>query len=332
MSITAWAARIVRDLDDDLRRNLAENLAVAIELHFGLTVTPSDTFGTRGASGWCDGVSIIDGGMILYRPTLSRRENFTLMHELAHHLIAENIDCLSWIANQPEPGRVLEQLCDQIAADLLVRPDEVTSVLAGGPPDAAAVLALFEATEASRSACAIAVARKLPCDGFVVLVEDGSDEVFFAARARDTRPYAWRGDPLPAAHPLWRDVPPARALTFWPYPTSNDRREYFMSTTVDRGWVFAVFAENNLFGVPGFHIPQTVEEDRGYDGEITCRCGYRGKTRWWPCNTCGVSQCPRCQECECDRRERREKRVACTSCFSSVLPHLLVEGLCDACR
>jgi hypothetical protein len=332
MNLTGWAARIVGELDEDLRRDLAENLAVAIELHFGLTVTPSDAFGVRGAGGWCDGVSIIDGGLILYRPTPSRRENFTLMHELAHHLVASNIECLSWLADQPEPFRMLEQLCDQIAAELLVQPHEITAALDDGPPDADAVVALFEATEASRSACAIAVARKLPCAGFVVLVEEGSDEVFFAARARDTRPYAWHGDRLPAAHALRQDPPPARALAWWPYPTGSVRREYFMSATTHLGWVFAVFAENNLFGVPGFHIPQTIEADRSYDGEITCPCGYRGKTRWWPCNNCDVSQCPRCGECDCDRRERREKRVACTNCFSSVLPHLLVDGLCDGCR
>lgn len=332
MSITAWAARIVGELEEDVRADLAENLAIAIELHFDLVVTPSQAFGTRGSGGWCDGVSIIDSGLILYRPTGSRRQNFTLMHELAHHLIAGNIDCVSWIADQREPGRVLEQLCDQVAADLLVGPDEVTAALDGGPPSADAVIALFEATEASRSACAIAMARKLPCDGFVVLIEAADDKVFFAARTRDTRPYAWRGDPVPAAHPLRHTPPPVHAVTWWPYPTGSERREYFMSSAVDRGWTFAVFAERNLFGIPGFHLPQAVEADRGHNGEITCPCGYRGKTRWWPCKDCGVSQCPRCGECECDRRERRQKRVACRECFKSVLAHLLVDGLCDGCR
>src|SRR5262245_36229040 len=55
-----------------------------------------------------------------YRPTASRRENFTLMHELGHHLVESSIECLSWIADQPAPKRVLEQVCDQIAADLLI--------------------------------------------------------------------------------------------------------------------------------------------------------------------------------------------------------------------
>ena len=332
MILTQWAAQIVGGITEPVRRDLSESLAVAIELHFGLAVTPGEAFGTRGAGGWCDGVSIIEGGLILYRPTPSRRENFTLLHELAHHLIASNIDCVSWLADQPEPPRVLEQLCDLVAAEILLPPDEVAAALRHGPPDAPAVVALFEATNASRSACAIAIARKLPCDGFVALIEEGSDEVFFAARNLDTRPYAWRGDPLPAGHPLRRHPPPGRALTWWPTPGGADRREYYMSAATAGGWVFAVFAEGNLFGVPGFHLPQIVEEDRGYDGEITCPCGYRGKTRWWPCPSCGISQCPRCDECECDRRARREKRVPCRRCYTSVLPHLLIDGLCDGCR
>lgn len=330
MTVAAWSRRVLDELDDGLRDDLADSVTTAIELHFGLTVTPAESFGERGAGGWCDGASIIDSGVILYRPTASRRQNFTLMHELGHHLIDNNVDCLTWLADQPDPPRILEQLCDQIAADLLITADVVEHVLGQRAADAGAVLELYDRTEASRSACAIAMARRLPCDGFVLLVEEGSTSVFFAARARDTRPYGWREDTIPAAHPLRQEPPPARALSWWPYPTGSERREYFMSTATARGWTIAVFAENNLFGVPGFHIPQQVDEDRGNDADIICPCGYRGKTRMWPCQRCGVPECPQCGECDCVRRDR--KLVQCTSCFSMVQPQLIVDGLCDACR
>jgi len=330
MSTARWAARIVAGIDDDVRRDLADSLEIAIELHFDLKITAADVFGTRGDGGWCDGVSIIDSGIILYRPTRSRRQNFTLMHELGHHLVAQDIDCLSWLADEPEPGRALEQLCDQIAADLLLHPDDIDTALGGGPPTAEALVALFDRTEASRSACAVALARKLPCDGFIVLIEDDADEVFFAARARDTRPYAWRGDTIPISHPLRQTPPAPRALAWWPYSVGSQRREYFMSCAAAGSWRIAVFAENNLFDVPGFHIPQEVEKDRGYDGSTTCPCGYSGKTRWWPCNRCGVPECPSCGDCQCSREDRT--RVACSVCFSSVLPHLLLDGVCVDCR
>ncbi|WCO67954.1 ImmA/IrrE family metallo-endopeptidase [Iamia majanohamensis] len=330
MTVTAWARRVLDRLDTDVRADLAASCATAIELHFGLTVTPAEAFGERGAGGWCDGVSIIDSGVILYRPTASRRQNFTLMHELGHHLVDANVECLSWLADQPDPSRVLEQLCDQIAADLLITAADVDASHGAAVPDAGVVFELFDRTEASRSACAIAVARKLPCDGFVVLLEEGATEVFFASRARDTRPYAWRGDQIAAGHPLRQMPPPVRTKAWWPYPTGVERREYFMSAATDSGWTVAVFAENDLFGVANLHLPQEANEDRGYDGDITCPCGYSGKTRWWPCKDCGQSQCPRCGECACARRTR--ERVACKSCFVSVMPHLIEDGMCDSCR
>ncbi len=330
MTIATCAGLALAGISDDVRRALAQDLADAVRAHFGLSVQPADTFGERGDGGWCDGASIIDSGVILYRPTASRRGNFTLMHELGHHLVENSVECLSWIADQPDPNRVLEQVCDQIAADLLITAADVDAALAGSPPDALAVLGLFDGTEASRSACAIAVARKLPCDGFVALVEEDAPEIFFAARARDTRPYAWRGDPIPAGHPLRRQPPPARTKAWWPQPNGTERREYYMSTATDRDWTIAVFTDNDLFGVTDLHLPQQVAEDRGYDGQVICPCGYSGPTRWWPCKECGQSQCPKCGGCACARRDRQ--RVPCQSCFATVLPHLLEDGRCDACR
>lgn len=330
MSVFICARRALDAVPEDVRQDLAHGLADAIRNHFGLRVQRAETFGERGDGGWCDGVSIIESGVILYRPTASRRENFTLMHELGHHLVDNNVECLSWLADQPGPNRVLEQVCDQIAAELLVPAELVDQVVGERALDAGVVLDLYDFTEASRSACAIAIARKLPCDGFVLLIKEGATSIFFAARARDTRPYGWRNDPLPAAHPLRQDPPPARSLTWWPYPTGSDRREYFMSTATTGGWTVAVLAENNLFNVPGFHIPQLVEEDRGNDAVIACRCGYAGKTRMWPCQRCNKPECPSCGECDCVRRDRQ--LVACGNCFVKVMPHLIVGGLCDNCR
>lgn len=330
MTVATCAQKALARISAPVREDLAHGLANAIRDHFGLRVQHADAFGERGDGGWCDGVSIIDSGVILYRPTASRRENFTLMHELGHHLVENNGECLSWIADQPDPSRVLEQVCDQIAADLLIATTDIDGALTGGPPDATAVIHLFENTEASRSACAIAIARKLPCDGFVVLLEEGTTDVFFAARARDTRPYAWRGDTIPTGHPLRQQPPPTRARAWWPRPNGVERREYYLSTVTDGGWTVAVFAEDDLFDVTALHLPQPVVEDKGYDGSVTCPCGYSGPTRWWPCSECGQSQCPSCGECACAHRARQ--RVQCQQCFASVMPHLLEGGLCDACR
>lgn len=130
-------------------------------------------------------------------PRQARRENFKLAHELAHHLVDDDGDCPSWLADQPDPLRLLEEVCDLIATEVLIPQETITTVLGGHPPSAQTVASLHDTTVAFRTACAIAVANKLPCDGFVLLAERGTNEVFAGARARDTRPYAWRGDASP---------------------------------------------------------------------------------------------------------------------------------------
>lgn len=331
---SGWARRLIEALDAEARAAVAADPASGLEDHFGLEVRPAASFARRGAGGWCDGVSLREEGVVLYRPTPHRRENFTLAHELGHHVVDRDDDCLSWLADLDDPDHEIEQLCDAIAGRLLVPDEVVHTVFEGGPPSAGGLVELFERTRASRTACLTAVVDRLPCDGFMVLVENGTPEIFYATRARNTRPYAWKGDPIPGGHPLASAKPPDRCETYWPYPTSavHDRRTYFMSVAESDGWVFAVFAENNLWGVPGLHLSEDVEDDRGYSGTVTCPCGYSGTTRMWPCPDCGVSKCPRCRECECDRRSRQLKKEPCRGCTTTVAAHLLEDGLCDACR
>lgn len=331
MNIHNHARRLVDAIEADVRADLREHPQSAIELRFQLTVQPATSFTERGAHGWCDGMSVTEAGIILYRATGSRRENFTLVHELAHHLIAQDDDCPSWLGDQHDPPALEEEICDLIAARLLIPDDTITWALNNGPPSADTVAVLYENTVASRSACAIAVASRIPCDGFVLLTERGSGEVFIGSRARETRPYAWKGHRIPDSHPLSRHDPPAKAKTWWA-DWRGDRREFYMTSTEIAGYICGVFAESDLWGVETLHTYNPIEPDRGYNGRLTCPCGYVGTTRMFPCASCGVSECPKCGECECARRARREQRGICQACFTSVRVHLLVEGRCDGCR
>ena len=325
------ARRLVDQLSDDVRAAVRADPHGAARERFGLLVEPSMAFSERGEGGWCDGASITKAGVILYRPTAGRRENYTVAHELAHHLIDDDDECPSWLADQDDPGRLQEEICDLIAARLLLPDELVTDALAGARPSPEAVARLYDTSAVSRTACAIAIANRLSCDGFVLLAEPGSGVVFAGARARDTRPYAWRGNPIPAAHPLGRDEPPVKAKAWWPKP-SGERRTFYMTTGYVDGYLCAVFAEDDLWGVEKLHFNEPAEKDRGNDQVIACPCGYRGPTRMHPCPTCGVPECPKCRECECDRRKRREATAMCTRCFSTVRVHLVVDGLCDDCR
>lgn len=332
MSAPRHVERLLAAIPVDAKRDLADSPEVGIQLHFSLTIEAARSFAARGNGGWCDGSSITEAGIILYRPTSSRRENFTLLHELAHHLVANDDACLNWLADRPEPLRELEQMCDHLAAALLIPRELVDTALAGRPPSAATLDGLYDLSQGSRSASAVALAQRLPCDGFVALVDTTTNSLFFSARAHDTRPYAWKGDPLPAGHPLRVTPVPEKAMTWWPYP-DGERRQFYLSALAEGDLVYAVFAENDLWNVAKLHFSDVGRPDRGYHGTINCRtCGYSGNTRWWPHDVCGEGTCPRCGECGCDRRVRQQRMGRCRICTVSVLEHLLVDDVCPGCR
>lgn len=328
------ARRIVEALEPVVRADVAADPLSAIEVHFNFTVEPASSFTVRGARGWCDGMSETHSGLILYRSTPGRRQNFTLAHELAHHLVAEDDDCPSWLADQPDPAHLLEEVCDEIASQLLIADGHIRWAFDGRKPSAETVAALYETTVASRTACLIAVATRLPCDGFALLVDpDEPARVFAGARARDTRPYAWKNDVIPDAHALHRSTGPSAQRSWWA-DYRGDRRDYYVTIANVAGYTCAVFAENDLWGIERLHTYTPVEEDRGNNATIKCpSCGFHGTTRWWPHDVCNTLTCPQCQACECTRRAEREKTAACKECFSVVRTHLLNDkGVCkDGC-
>jgi hypothetical protein len=332
--LAAWAARLVDELDSTVCASIAANPIPAIRDELGFKVVASQHLADRrGDGGWCDGHSFTEEGVILYRPTGSRRENFTVTHELGHVLIdgETDEDILVWSADLPDGS--LELVCDQIASRLLLPSDMVTSALDGKHPSGPGAVALFRDSQASRRAVAVRLAQLLPCEGFVVLAVDGVVE--FAARQGDTRPYAWEKDVVPPGHPLAAvgDGEVAVAETGWAGPNRTTRR-YYMSAEGDGEWTFAVFAERDLYGAVALHLP---EEERTRSSvetrDFRCpSCGYSGKLRTWSCNTCGVRACPRCSKCGCSRKEESLKRAMCSNCTKFVRGDLLVGGLCDECR
>lgn len=338
-TITTHAERILAAQDPEWLEDAAGNIEATMRSRWKLTVEPSRSFRSRGAGGWCDGTSITRSGIVLYRPTGSRRDRFTLAHELGHNLVDADEECLVWLGDREEVDRDFEQICDVIASRILIPGWRLDAVLGGGPPTAQSLRQLYENSEASWSCCAIALAGRLPCDGFVSIIDRRDDTVFFGARTRDTRPYAWAGDPLPPTHPLRREEIPSKCKSFWPGFNMNERRTYYMSAEANGDYAHAVFAVDDLWNIEKLHVgPKPVRGSRPdperYEGDISCPlCGYVGTTALFPCGTCKEQTCQRCGRCGCDRMNEF-KRVMCAgkNCFSFVLPHLIEEGLCPDCR
>jgi hypothetical protein len=329
-----WAELLVASISPEVRLAIAEAPAQALRDHLGLKVTPSEHLSRREAGGWCDGVSFSEGGEILYAPTpWSDRENFTITHELGHLLVdaEQDEEILVWSADLP--AKAIEEVCDMVASRLLLSDEAIQEALGGDQPTGLAVLRLFKSSNASRQAVAVALAQRLPCEGFVALVRD--DRVSFAARQADTRPYAWRGDEIPSGHPVG-SVPDHGEIaveTFWAAPW-GDKRRFYMSACRQKAWTYAVFAEHDLFGAAKLHLPEVRSGGPRPDPRaITCpSCGHSRNIRRWPCPTCHEYECPQCEKCGCTRKEEATRREMCRRCMQFVRVELLVDGLCDQCR
>ncbi|MCM3662504.1 ImmA/IrrE family metallo-endopeptidase [Georgenia satyanarayanai] len=324
-------------LADDVRARFAQDPVVVLRDDLSLIVEPAEHLATtRDDGGACDGVSFLQDGVILYAPTpWSRRENFTLAHELGHWLAEEAPDVYDWVADQEEAGRLLETLCDRIAQRLLLPETEADRVIGSGPMRAQHVIDLYNATQASRPVCAIALAKRLPGLGAIAILDRDTGTVTHASVKPDPEEgwpvvFPWRGQQLSDSHPLLGMAPgasTARRLT-WRTPWGA-QADFYVDAVADERRIVAVFCASDLWDVERFHVPT----DRDFDARPlltgSC-CGTVFERRGYPCPECGQPFCPRCGDCPCARDARCA--VLCTSCFLAFLPHLVSDGLCVDCR
>lgn len=325
-------------LASDLRERFAANPrgVLADDLH--LQVQAVDHLAQRRDDGGaCDGVSFLRDGVILYAPTpRSRRENFTLAHELGHWLVDQSGELYDWLADQADPPRVLETLCDRIAQRLLVRESDVADVIREGPVRAHHLTDLYEVTQASRPACAIALAKRLPYLGAVAIVDPGTRKIAHASVRPDPQRgwptvFPWPGQAVPAGHPLARLRPGTSVArrSFWRDRYGREQ-EYYIDAFNDGRRSIVVFCEVDLWGAERLHLDHERAFDERPITEIQC-CGGSREVRGWPCPACGQPHCPRCGSCRCQRRDQREQ-LCQGGCFLRFQPHLLVGGLCEECR
>lgn len=302
----------------------------------GLRVRPVDHLDdVREDGGLCDGVSYLSDGVILYRRTGNRRENFTLGHELGHWLVDQVDEIYDWLVEQPEPAKLLETVCDRIAQKLLLPAAFVAEVVGSGPVSARHVSALVEATRASRPACAIALASRLSGLGAVVIIDKVADQVEYASVQPDPEEgwptvFPWPGQTVPPGHPLKRlaDGVSLTRKSFWQTPWGK-RADYYIDAVGDQRRVVAVFSAVDVWGAERLHIDAPREFDERPELQIRC-CGQTRNVRGYPCADCGEPFCPSCQRCGCDRRAQSE--LTCSNCFLAYQAHLVVDGLCEECR
>lgn len=164
MNLEGCVEQALSLLTHDVRDRFTGNPMGVLRDDLDLTVTAVEHLANaRDDGGACDGVSFLQDGVILYAVTpWSRRENFTLAHELGHWLADEAPDIYDWLADQNDPGCLLETVCDKVAERLLLPESAALAVVGKGPVRSQHLSDLYDATQASRPVCAIALAKHLP--------------------------------------------------------------------------------------------------------------------------------------------------------------------------
>lgn len=260
------------------------------------------------------------------------RQSFTLLHEMAHYLQQEDD---SWVdevlAKEPDFGRRLEeQVCEAVAAEVLLGGDEISRILGDRTPAANSALELFRKTQASRAACCVATAQRLNRTGWVLLT-DLSGTIQFGIGSGDRTP-PQRGVNQGPRHLSVRAAErgAARGVDEWVTWKSGRRWEGLHGDAVrdDRGeYVFVVLTDEEPPWSPSpmrLRAPVYVEPE-------PWECHACGDTSPYPpalCDTCGESRCPACKACAC---VVRRSELKCKDC-NLILPRSQFAKSSDTCR
>lgn len=325
--------RIIDSIPEAKRAVVAVDPIAGIEgLGYTVVAEPALT-SRRGAGGWCDGLSFAEHNTVMYAPTAgSKRETFTLLHEVAHILVDRDDEALIWLADRDDPDVETERLCEEIAAALAVPEDLLDDIVGTGPLTANDLRALVARANASGPACAIAISSRLT-SGAVVIIDRASARVIHSSlRGDDLRYYPWKGNDVPAGHPLLRLEPgsPITTKSYWTDAWGR-RQTYYLSAVATEKRTYAIFSVLDVWGLDRFHGGHAPPDRSNAPRQpFQCACGYVGVATGWPCPECGHQFCPKCGECDCSRRARAQS--LCDRCFCYAPTIDLVEGVCSNCR
>jgi len=177
--LTAWEA-LGGCLED-----LTLNAFAALEQRSDLTVLRVPEFVPADSQLGCS----VAGGYRWEPPTLvvtesmsRRRQQFTLLHELGHHIQKTNLELGTRVVEHREPEAFEDACCDAFAAQLLLPDDLVDSHISNRGPTVSTAVDLFESSSASRAAICVRLANRLQSAGVVVVVDEDGMVTFAAAR------------------------------------------------------------------------------------------------------------------------------------------------------
>ncbi len=327
-------AQLLEDsLTPEARSGLSKNPKAAIQ-GLGVRVMAFENVWANDECG-CDGVYVWEPRpTIAYLPTPgSRRENFTLLHELGHHLYRYSDEAISALGDLDDDDfRIAEEnLCDAFAGRTLIPEEAVDAVLGGRRPEARDLPNLFEVSIGSREVCAIRLAERMPCFGYVAVLDPVQHTIRFAS-ASPQCPYRWRrGSKLPASHSVWRASNHVNGFrgegeVIW----NGGRKNLWLDAIDDGPVVIAIFSEERYWKASGLNIlsgTSSIARPPAMSG--TCKHCDADTWGYHACDKCGDVTCKNCGRCGCGAKVVRE--MVCSRC-GLLLAARLFSGDSTVCR
>lgn len=255
------------------------------------------------------------------------RRRFTALHELGHSLIKDDTEIHDLLFEQPDLGeRLTEEICDAIAAEILLPMTLVESHIGDRGPTARAVRDLFRGSSASREAACVRACQLIRGEGHVMLAEGGVAR-FCATKGTPYR--VRRGVDQGTDHitSVAGRRGSARSMAPVVYASGGSSNLYHADAFADDdGYVFAVFVADRPPWESGFTVPVA---DRTDPVEVECpHCEVQFTTMTAPCTTCrDYVHVNGCGRCSCSTTRER----LCTTCFTRKASHLFPTADSEIC-
>ena len=321
MTLRSHANRLVAAIPANVRQALALDAEGALTGLLGIHVASVPQLqDSRGAGGWCDGLSLTTNRSSATRrhpdhdgrtsPCCTNSAISASMMTTMHSTGSPTEQTLQAIwnayATRSQPGFSSRRR-------RLPRSFPVTL------PQPAHLRQLYTASRASEEVCAIALAAHLPARGAITLIQRRTATVAFAAGSGWPPLSIPRGLTVPPGHPL-RDLGTRQRWSGWTtpdlrlafnalpggavHPSGPISREGLLEAQAEAGprRTTAILLDTTSRGEGR---PQAAgDADHGAADvaktELVCpNCGHTGAREHYPCPECGVPPCPACGRCPC---------------------------------
>lgn len=263
--------------------------------------------------GACELGGVYDGDrdpalITIRRSSNDSRNYFTCLHELGHHLFAQDeawqFDVLPFIGESAR--RIEDKIVNDFAASLLIPEDRVVQHLGAGVT-ARGIVALVQQTKASATSCCVR-ALHLPGERLIILAAESGHIWWADSNGSPFNPGKRIHQPS-----LLRAIERAKEDGGEHTVVGGDGIRYSTGKAVTDVMIEVSLYEGLAIAVATLTRPQTrhwvdeqwneICESCGFEFQITNSSGH--------CTVCDSWKCPDCRGCGCTDR----RAVYCTECF-----------------